>query len=1385
MATIATERAAPLRWARAWASGQDQGKDGEVHNRRPLYVTSAVLVAVVFLQRPGKVVFDTKLAMVTNPARFMQESLHLWDPLGSFGEIQNQAYGYLFPMGPFYALFHAIGMPAWITERLWASLILVIGLWGAVRLGEVLGIGNDTTRLIGGLAFAVSPFVASLGSVTYGVLPNTFTPLALLPLISASRGEQSVIRGVARSSLATLAMGGINAASVLMVLPAPFLFILTRQPGPRKRKMMAWWFVGTLFATFWWVVPLLFQGKFGFNFLPYTETASITNATTSATEVLRGAGFWLSYLDVNTPWLVGGWLVSTNPIAILATIVVAGTALFGLTRRDMKERTWLVSVLALAVAVMCVGYSGPFHGPFNGFVRSLLDGPLAPLRNISKIEPLVSLVTALALMHALAVMKPSRFGGNLSHLVTYGRILLCVVIGAGPFVVGNFYLAGGFSGVPSYWYQTADWIAAHAGPTNTLYVPGSAFGQYVWGNAQDEPIWSLASSPWAIRSIIPLGSKGTYILLTELDHVFQGGEPVPGMAEYLARAGIKYVVVRNDLNDQQTGAPSPLTVENILREEPGISFVRSFGGYLPPTPPPKQGFNLGLEYLQTHLHDIDVFKVDQPVSMVQMYPTATGAIVSGDPGQSLLQAAGAGLLGNQATVLAGDPHGLSFQDPTWIDTDGNRNVDVDFGKLQNENSYVLQPGELSPNTHKPPNQMSVVTGIEHMTVGKLVGVSGITASSYGSPIQRLPGYQPAFAFTNYSGYEWAATRPTPGSWIRVQFDSTIPVTEIAITPDDSEPWRPHIEQITIDTQGGESTCDLPLRSAPHVCKVPPSFTSWLKITITELQPASQQPGANGPAIEHISVPGVSVLPTMQLPSDEAAQFSAPGSNPPAYLMSSPVPDPTNFLSPPDGDPHMARLFDVPQQVSLGVTGEATPLPSPGLLDVLQPTGSLRVTATSTFSNLPWYRPSNLVESSGSEPWIAGINDHDPKVTMSWPGQRTLRSIEVEPTSFLPGVSRMTLSSPSGIRNLSIPPAGGQLAISPPLTTDTVTISFPGNLHRSQPIGFAHIYFPSLENLVGFPPNPAGAFSLACGQAPPLVVDGQEYPTQMNGTWGDLLSLQPVGYSVCGNGLNLSPGEHLLTVDDESFPFKVTELNLLGSPPPPVVTTRSVSVQSWNPETRQLLVGPGSDAEILTLRQNFNEGWKASLDGRSLRPVRIDGWQQGFVVPAGGGGLVQMSYWPDRYYRLSLVIGLLLALVVIGVALSPLSDPTGMDPVGEAPMPATLLAFGGVVMAVWLVGGYLLAVVPLLVYLRWRRAQMGRIAFGSLLLAGVIDALEPGKNPFAGPGPWIGLGPFSGPAQLLAVTAFASVLVAILPDAVVEDLVKSASRLWRFLRRARS
>ena len=82
--------------------------------------------------------------------------------------------------------------------------------------------------------------------------------------------------------------------------------------------------------------------------------------------------------------------------------------------------------------------------------------------------------------------------------------------------------------------------------------------------------------------------------------------------------------------------------------------------------------------------------------------------------------------------------------------------------------------------------------------------------------------------------------------------------------------------------------------------------------------------------------------------------------------------------------------------------------------------------------------------------------------------------------------------------------------------------------------------------------------------------------------------------------------------------------------------------------------PPPAGALLVVHENFNAGWQASLAGHRLTAVRVDGWEQAFLVPANSSGTVTLVYAPDRPFKAGLLAGLLavLALLLAGARRRP-------------------------------------------------------------------------------------------------------------------------------------
>jgi arabinofuranan 3-O-arabinosyltransferase len=1368
---------------RAGDAAEASGRDAVAAGQRPVrllrwfglvWLTAFV---VLLANQPGRMVFDTKLPVDLDPAGYLAGLWHLWYPLDSFGTLHNQAIGYAAPMAPVYLAGQLAHVPVWITERLWMSLIIATGFSGLVKLAGALGIGVRNSRVLAGLVFALWPtFTIVIGSTSAAVLPGMLAPWAVLPLVRAVHpgrpGWSGPLWPAARSGAVVLLMGGVNATSTLDVLLLPALFILTYARGRRLVSLSLAWGTAVAAATAWWTLPLLLQGKYAFNFLPYVEQSVTTNATTSAAATLRGAGNWVAYFNFGTPWLPAGWAMVATPIAIIAAAAAAGCGLYGLSRRRMPAATWLRLSAAIAAAVALVGYSGPLGGPFHVTVQHVLDGTLAPFRNVYKLEPVIAVALALGVAHATArwlAATPADSQPDRRALAIVSRLVLgFMLVGlAVPYLSGRILNPGSFPAVPRYWYQVASFLAAHSPRNAALVVPADAHGEYLWGDPIDDPLVALGTSPWVAEGLVPYGGAGSQLMLQTAENAIESGEQVPGLSAYLDRAGIRYVVVRNDLDRGQVGYIPPGVVHQTLALS-GFTRVASFGPSIA-SPLAGQGQPAAAQNPATEIYAVP--GADRPLSPASTFPVSQTVLVNGGP-DSLLQLAGQNLLGpGQPAVVAGNP--LPASPARWAVTDGLRRADEAFGLIDSNISYTYTATENNPPDDQlggaggPPRQFLPVPAAGHQTVAVLAGAAQVTVSSYGSWLADTQQEDPASAFDGNPATAWAegsATTPA-GQWIQITFDHPVNLpASVGIRLLDDNRAREIASSLRVSTAAGSTRTSVAATGKIQALHVVPGRTRWLRITIAGAGRVT--PAAPGAGISDVLIPGVRVTRLLQPAEDPAGQRAASVS----FSFHQQVPSPLTFADP-AGTAPMARTFTVPQSADLRLGATALAVPGAGLdalLDKIRPPGR-GVLQVSVATAAPWSGPASLFK--GSQPLIT--DSANPVIHLSWHGQRRIRSLIVQPAG---GSVPQTVEvrSPHGTRQAGVG-FGGLVVFKRPLTTDRLDVSFPRVQQATTvsstgqvstlPVELSRLSVPALANLRPAAPAASTKFRLACGQGPALRIDGQAYPTAVSGTLGELSGYRPLRVRLCtpGGTLALGAGRHTLTAPTPGT-FAVTDLSLTGTggPGPAAAAAssppRTVTTGSWQPDRRQLTIGPGP-ASYLEVHENYNAGWAATLNGHGLTPVYLDGWQQGFVVPAGAGGTITLSFRPAAQYHLALAVSLLALVVLLGLVAWSFVFRYGRVP-GYAtarrsvlpPHAAWWLGSLGVVALTFAVGGpVVLGAVAVVALARWWPRWLPGLAFSGMAVAGLLTATA-ARPTDAGL-----FGAFGAPAQACALVALAAAL----------------------------
>ena len=1236
---------------------QDAPSTGVATSRLRMWGYAAVLAAMAFSQSAGRMVADTKFDLVTNPAKFLGNALHLWDPSAAFGQIQNQAYGYAWPMGPLFLLGDLGQVPGWVVQRLWWTLLLCAAFFGVVRLAQRLGLGTPLTQVVAGFAFVLTPRITTLlGGTSIEIWPMALAPWVLVPLVVGSE-RGSVRRAAALSALVVAGCGGVNAVAVVAVLPLGVLWILTRAAGPRKWRLLGWWTLFTGLATLWWAGPLLLLGRYSPPFLDYIENATITSIPTGLSRTIVGESDWVAYF-AGIDYTAGQQLVTTQ-FLVLDAVAIAALGLIGVCLRSNPHQRFLTLGVLVGVTLVGFGYSGELAGFFAADRTDLLDQSLAPLRNLHKFDVVLRLPLVLGLGHLLArlavVVRGRGAGPALTVLrVATGLALLALAL---PWAQDRIAPRDGVEEVPEYWTAAADYLARTDDGTVSLEIPASAFGVYDWGNTHDDVLQGLTDSSWAVRNVIPLAQPGNVVFLDAVTRYVESGHPGAALARYLAANGVGRLVVRNDLDRFETGAPDPSYVASVLRAAPGIELDRSFGptlGAEPVSRAPDGGTRI-IEGsgLSTPVGSVDVYDV---AGAHAAYLTSGYKALVGDPGSGLNPDVGA-LTGGQPVLAADAPDSAVGQ----VLTDDMRRRETNFAAVRWNESSTMAAGE-DYRLVGPEHEHRVVDDPDRwQTTASWAGqVDSVTASSSEAYADARPplqiGSEPAAALDRDRATAWRSSRqldPTGEFW-QADFGTRVGVGALTVRlAADSAP----IDRLDLWAGGEHVAVRAPAPGASRTYHTTLGAGDFLRITAAGRD--LSLPGSF--AISEVRIPDLIVQQVLDLPDpdpryavdlvsltrdpDRAACAEVRDGFPCLELLSAPGEDgdtlARRFVADTPGD------YTLSGTVSLRRSGHGDGLLDSGLTirtDAVDPT------------DLAGGPVATLDDDPGTT-WVAQAADET--LTVRFPRPQRLTTVEATIGRDAPASRPTALLVSAGDRERLVRLDRSGRGTLPPwrvrsldlrvADTDTSFLVV-GQQFAPAPAGISSLSFGR-----GLEPERADEQRVfACGTGPDIGVDGQVRQTSVVASVRQLVRGASVPFLVCGfptGALGLGSEHSVLARPSALFRVDTVSLRHVGVS---VAATQPVTVRVDGRGQPTSVDLPERDTDtLLTLQQNDNDAWVATLDGGRLPRVRVAGWKQGFLVPAGAAGEVQLSIPADQRFLALLAVGAAGVLGCVLVVVVPL------------------------------------------------------------------------------------------------------------------------------------
>lgn len=1297
--------------------------------RHSVLLTAAFIAYVpVVFSSPGVVGADTKTYLYLDPGRVLANATSLWDSDVALGTVTHQNIGYLWPMGPFYWVFEAVGSPDWFAQRIWLGSLLFAAGAGVRFLLRTLD-WRGRGMLVAVLAYQLSPYLLDYSArISAVLLPWAGLPWMIALTIRAARSQ--TWRHPAWFALVVLTVGSVNATSLLLVGLAPVVWLVHARLAERsittREGVAAALRIGvlTLGVSVWWIAGLVLQGGYSLPVTRYTETYQTVASASTAPEVFRGLGYWFFYgndkfgqwIEPSIEYTQGVWLLFIS----FGLVVLS---LFGAALVRWRHRSYFVLLIVLAGFIAIGGH--PFDAPsplgslFKDF--SSTDAGLA-LRSTPRALPMLVLATSVLLGTVVNALD-GRWPG---FTRVFAVVVLAAVVLNNPAMWRVRMIEEHLrrdEDLPEYWLEAIDALDAGDRDGRVMEVPGSDFASYRWGNTVDPITPAFLDRGYVARELVPFGSPESADLLTAFDRRFQEDSVDLDAIVPVARLmSVDDLVHRADLTFERFRTPRPAPTADLLDRAPGLQSGDAFGPVGENVAGPEQTL-LDEVHLATDpdLRDpaaVETYRVPDALEIVRTKPIDGALVVVGD-GAGLVDAAGAGLLDPERPIwfgadLAADDElraDVLAAPATIVVTDTNKRQARRWGTLRENLGFTERPAEEPLVDDPTDNRLELFPSLadagvdpdDAMTVSRQDAPFELRASNYGNPVTYTNDDRPSHAIDGDPTTAWvvAAFAEARGEWLEFDYDEPTALESITLLQAQAEANR-HITEVVIRADGTElavveldetsrsgdgQTIALPRHDPARVYEIEltdlslgrqPSYGGVSAVGFAEVRM-----GAAEPVEEYLRLP---VALTDRLGADLdrhdlAVVMTRERSNPQEPVREDPEAEMRRVV-----ELAGARSFELEgaARLSAAVDGDVIDR----LIGRTQTLDGVNVVASSSGA-LPGDITSIASFSSDGDPDTAWTGGFGPQAGQ-WLAFETeerrsftslglsivtdvLHSVPTEVEVVLDGASAGRF--PTGLSVVD-DTRGASVTVELPISGEArrVELRFTGVDERptrdwyanhlvSMPVSIAEVTFDGTP-LFGA----ASAVDTGCIEL--VRVDDTPVSVRVTGSAADALERRELELRGCDGSVRTDDGFAVVTtsrphgIDIDQLTFSsVSDGGVDTAAPGPV------TVLDHDDTNYELAVPASSTDRWLILGQSHNVGWEATVDGVSLgEPVLIDGFANGWLLPAGPDVVVTLEWTPQRLVRWSLALSVVALLVVVGLAFRPgahAGAPTPSRPDGPA------------------------------------------------------------------------------------------------------------------------